>query len=125
MAVPVWPVAVPHTSEADGASATQSYQAPLSSETEAGIPIMRRRPGPRVTEFSWKSIPLTDDQWVAFEAFTREDLLDGTLVFDMQVFKPGVGYVARKCQIKDGAITNDFSVVPYVRAQFTLIIYNW
>ncbi len=125
MAVPVWPSTVPHESEADGAAVGSSFTPPLISQTEGGPSIMRRRPGPRDTTFPWRSVPLDDTQWGALDTFLRETLIDSTLVFDMPVFKPGSGYVTRKCQIKDGVVSNDFSAPPWARVSFTLIVYNW
>jgi len=125
MAVPVWPAGVPHESDADAASASASFRPPLISETEGGTQIMRPRPGPRATEFGWRSVHLTEVQWAALDQFLRVDLHEGTLVFDMPVFRPGSGFVTRKCQIKSGVVSTDFSVVPWVRVSFTLIVYNW
>lgn len=125
MAVPVWPIMVPYESVADGASASQSYSLPIQSETEGGPPIGRPRPGPRPTEMAWQSVPLAAEEWQAFEQFVRSDLYQGTRVFEMPVYKPGEGFVSRKCQIKRGAYTSDFSEVPWAKVAFTLIIYNW
>ena len=125
MAVPSWPAAVPFVNQADNATASASFTAPIASETEAGPPIMRPRPGPRSTELAWRSQPLDDEQWAALDQFLRVDLRQGTLVFDMPVFRPGQGWVTRKCQIKVGTIANDFGQVPYTLVSFTLIIWNW
>lgn len=125
MAVPTWPSLVPYENVADGASASQSYVPPIQSETEAGPPLMRPRPGPRATEFLWQSLPLTGEQWQAFEQFTRSALFQGTQVFEMPVFKPGEGFVTRRCQIKNGTWSSDFSEVPWFRVAFTLIVWNW
>lgn len=125
MAVPSWPSTVPHENEADSASASASFTPPLVSEAESGPGIMRRRPGPRATEMSWRSVPLDDAQWVALDTFLRATLIDATLVFDMPVFKPGSGFVTRKCQIKNGVVSSDFGSPPWTRVAFTLIVYNW
>lgn len=125
MAVPVWPSQVPYESVADGAIASQTYVLPIESETEGGPPLSRPRPGPRATEIAWRSEPLTGEQWLAFEQFARVALFRGTQVFEMPVFKPGEGFVSRRCQIKKGAFSTDFNEVPWYRVSFTLIIWNW
>jgi hypothetical protein len=125
MAVPVWPASVPFEHDADNSNVTQSYQAPMSAETEAGISLMRPRPGPRITETGWRSVLWTEAEFKAFEQFVRINLRQGTLVFDMKVHKPGDGYVTRKCQLKNGIYTVDRATVPWTRVVFNLIIYNW
>lgn len=125
MAVPIWPSNVPHECDADGATPSGSFTPPLVSETDGGPAIMRRRPGPRSTSFPWRSSPLDDAQWSALDDFLGATLIDATLVFDMPVWKPGAGYVTRKCQIQRGTVSNDFSEPPWSRVSFTLIVYNW
>lgn len=101
--------------------------APLTSETEAGLSIMRPRPGPDSTEIAWRSVPWTESQFAAFNTFVTTTLIRGTLVFDMPVFKPGSGYVTRKCQIKGGGrgVALDMSQFPLHAVSFTLIVFNW
>ncbi len=125
MAAPIWPGTVPFESEAEGAGATPTYAPPQSSETEGGTAITRPRPGPRVTETSWRSVPLDGAEWTAFEQFARLDLRDGSLDFDMPVYRPGAGYVTRRCRLKGGIYATDPSQVPWTRVSFTLIIFNW
>lgn len=125
MVAPAWPSQVPHKGPVNGISSGQSYVAPLSSETEGGPPIMRPRPGPRATEMGWQSLLLTHPQWQAFEQFARLTLRHGTLPFTMPVYKPDGCYVARLCQIKDGAWQTDLSNAPRVRVSFTLIVWNY
>lgn len=125
MAVPVWPSQVPYENVAEGASAGSSYVPPAMSETEGGPPIGRPRPGPRATEIGWRSQPLDQQQWEALEQFLRVTLYQGTRVFEMPVFRPGSGYVARLCKIKAGTFATDFSEVPWQPVSFTLIVFNW
>ncbi|CAN7337120.1 hypothetical protein LJR090_002559 [Bosea sp. LjRoot90] len=125
MAIAVWPAHLRHVPVLSGASAAQSYVAPMSSETESGPPLMRPRPGPRATEFAFQSLLWSRAEWAAFERWTRQDLRQGTLTFSMPVFRPDAGMVSRVCQIKDGLWQTDLSVVNRFRVSFTLIIYNW
>lgn len=125
MAVITWPSEVPYRSPVDGATPGQSYIQPLVSQTEGGPPIMRPRPGPRATEYPWRSRLLTTEQWTAFEQFARLDLRQGTLPFSMPIYRPGGLYVERTCQIKDGQWSTDMSYAPKIRVSFTLIIYDW
>ncbi|SEM68757.1 hypothetical protein SAMN04515666_11917 [Bosea lupini] len=125
MAVPVWPSTVPHQSEAEGSTASASFTPPAVFKTNAGPSIKRPRPGPRVTTMSWRSIPLTGVQWAALDEFLRVTLHDGTLVFDMPVYRPDLGYVLRKCEIAEGTLSSDFSAPPWTRVAFTRLVYNW
>lgn len=125
MGVPNWPSDVPYGNEADGATASQPYAPPIKSETEGGPPLSRPRPGPRPTEIAWRSVPLDDAQWQSFERFTVATLRQGTLIFEMPVFKPGEGFVSRKCELRDGIYQTDFSQPPWTRVSFVLIVYNW
>lgn len=125
MAVPAWPITVPHQSVAEGATASASFTPPAVFKTNAGPSIKRPRPGPRVTTLPWRSVPLTGAQWADLDAFLRETLHDATLVFDMPVWRPDVGYVTRKCEISEGTLTNDFSAPPWTHVAFTLLVYNW
>lgn len=124
MAVAAWPSQMPYEVVVTGASAGQSYLAPLQSETEGGPPLMRPRPGPRATEMPFVSRLLSRAQWNAFEQFARDTLRQGTLPFTMPVYHPGSGYVTRTCQIKDGAWQTDLSAVSRFRISFTLVVFN-
>lgn len=121
----VWPAHVPHLSPVDGVVPGQSYNAPAVSQTESGPAIMRPRPGPRATEYPWRSKRLTYAEWTAFEQFARTTLRNGTLPFRMPVWKPDGCYVDRICMIKDGSWSSDFSRAPKITVSFTLIIFNW
>ena len=127
MAVPAWPGTVPSEQLRDGAAAPAMFTPGAVSETEGGPPLMRPRPGPRTTEIAFRSKPWTGAQFAAFDAFVKTSLFGGTLVFDMPVFKPGSGYVTRKCLIKGGggAIAVDESQDPWFSVSFTLIVFNW
>lgn len=127
MAVPVWPIDAPYEQLREGAGATSLTTPGISSDTEGGPAIVRPRPGPRATEIAWRSKPLCGAQFQAIDRFIRDDLRDGSLVFDMPVFKPGQGYVTRKCQIKGGggAVAVDEGLDPWFSVSFTLIVYNW
>ncbi len=125
MSVSAWPSQIPFESAADGISETQSYTAPMSSDTEGGPPIMRPRPGPRSTEMPWRSVFLTGEEWQAFEQFARTTLRQGTLPFEMPVFRPGEGFVSRICQLKGGEYSTDKSVVPWFRISFTLVVWDY
>lgn len=125
MAIAVWPSQVPFKSPVDGVSPSQSYNAPLTAQTEGGPAIMRPRPGPRAAEYPWRSGFLTLSEWEAFEQFARRTLRQGTLPFRMPVWRPNGCYVDRVCQIKDGSWSSDFSKAPKVTVGFTLVVWNW
>jgi hypothetical protein len=125
VAAPTWPSCLPFENEAGGATSGANYVLPIESETEGGPPLMRPRPGPRSTEVTWRSQPLTEEQWLIFEKFARDALYRGTLVFSMPVFKPGEGYMSRMCQLRRGDYATDYSEPPWYRVSFTLIVWNW
>ncbi|PZU95627.1 MAG: hypothetical protein DI527_01050 [Chelatococcus sp.] len=125
MSVPVWPSLVPARPVVSGVSAGATHGAPIESQTEGGPPIMRPRPGPRSTELPFRSVLLTRAQWAAFEQFARVDLRGGSLVFEMPVFRPDAGMVARKCQIKGGQWETDYSAASRFRVSFTLVVWNY
>jgi hypothetical protein len=125
MSVPVWPSQVPYENEVSGSGADASFLPPIESETEGGPSLSRPRPGPRATNFAWRSQPLTGEEWEALDQFLRVSLVQGSLVFQMPVFRPGAGYVSRKCKIKGGSIVHDFGDSPNYRVSFTLIVFNW
>jgi hypothetical protein len=121
----VWPSQLPYKAPVNGIVPSQSYSAPVESQTEGGPPIMRPRPGPRAAEYPWRSPLLSLAEWEAFEQFARATLRQGTLPFRMPVWKPNGCYVDRLCQIKGGAWSTDFSVANRVVVSFTLIVWNW
>lgn len=121
----VWPTDVPHEQNADGASIPSTYRSPLASTVEAGPAIMRRRPGPRSTIVPWRSIPLNEAQWESLDRFFRETLIDGTLSFDMPVYRPNAGYVTRRCQVDEGTFETDQSAYPLYFVSFNLVIFNF
>jgi hypothetical protein len=127
MAVPVWPLTVPYEQLRDGAGVSAALTPGQASATEGGPEIMRPRSGPRATEIAFRSKPWSGAQYGAFDAFLQSTLRDGTLIFEMPVFKPGSGYVNRKCQIKGGggAVGIDESSDPWFFVSFTLIVFNW
>lgn len=86
---------------------------------------MRPRPSPRASEFQWVSPLLTGAEWAAFEQFVRDELRQGTLPFEMPVFRPGGCYVKRICQIKDGVWQTDMSLHPQLRVSFTRVVWDW
>lgn len=121
----IWPSDVPYEQNADGATLPQSYNPPSSYEVEGGPAIMRRRPGPRATMIPWTSIPLTEAQWERLDLFFRETLLEGTLTFTMQIYRPNQGYVSRICQIEKGTFDTDQSQYPIYFVSFNLVIFNF
>lgn len=123
--VAVWPSLVPYENVADNAVSSQTYSEPDSKQTEGGPPIMRPRPGPRMTEMAWQSEPLEPEEWAAFERFARVELRNGVLPFRMPVYRFEQGFVTRTCQIKDGRFSTDPRQVPWRIVTFTLVVYNW
>lgn len=121
----VWPNDVPHEQNAEGAILPQTYRPPASSEVEAGPDRTRRRVGPRSTLIPWKSVPLTAGQWGRLEQFFREDLLEGTLSFDMPIFRADVdNYVTRRVQLEGGLWGTDQSNYPLLMVSFNLFVFN-
>lgn len=120
----IWPSAVPYEQNADGASLPSTYRPPLSSPVEAGPDIMRRRPGPRSTLIPWKSVPLSEQEWERLERFFRVDCFEGTVSFQMPIFRPGRGYVNRTCQIQGGQWNTDMSNYPVIFVGFNLFVFN-
>lgn len=101
------------------------FKLPIGSETEGSTYLTRPKPGPRVTEISWRSVPWNESQVASFLGFAQRTLRDGSLAFQMPVFKPAEGYVTRYCQIKKGAVSLDESNAPLFVVSFTLVVYNW
>ena len=125
MALATWPATVPAKPVLNGTTFGASFQEPILSETEAGPALMRPRPGPRVTDFTWQSQMLSRSQWAALESFLRIDLRQGTLPFSMPVFRPDGCMVTRTCRLKTGAWQTDASAVSRFRVAIPLIVFNW
>jgi hypothetical protein len=125
MALAAWPSQVPARPVLSGAQVGASYGEPIRSETAGGPPLVRPRPGPRVTEIPFVSTMWTRAEWAAFEQFARDTLFRGTQPFRMPVFRPDGGMVMRICQISDGKWSTDMSAVSRYRVSFTLIVFNW
>jgi hypothetical protein len=125
MAVPTWPTAVRHQQARNNAGVPQPRQDALVSETEAGAGLTRKRPGPKQSEIAWRSLEWTGAEYLAFETFYEVSLIGGTIVFDMPVYKPGLGYVVRKCKLKGAKYSIDETISPYFIVSFTLIVFNW
>jgi len=120
----VWPNDVPFQQNTEGTVFPQTYRPPQTASVEAGPDIMRRRPGPRSTIVPWRSIALTEAQAATLEQFFRETLLEGTLSFDMSVYRLGQGYVQRRCQIQSGTFNVDYNDYPVIWISFSLVIFN-
>lgn len=120
----IWPSDVPFAQNAEGAVLPQSYRPPAVSKVEAGPDILRRRVGPRSVTIPWKSIPITEEQRARLELFFTEELIDGTLSFDMPVYLPAKGYVTRRCQVEGGLWDTDQSNYPLYFVSFNLSIFN-